>query len=432
MAAAAALLTVGALALAGCSASGGESVSADEDQTISVMYASNELSPEQIAAFEDENPNIKVEFIEFDQTRLNTMLAAGDPPDFVRGAPSANTFAKGLATALDDYVAESKVITEDELLPINNNWRWDGKKSGVGSLYGIVKDWSPDATIWQNTALFEQAGVEPLSTTEPVSWDELLDVAKELKAGGAKHGLGVEWAWGLAAPMFTMILQQGGTIYNADLTEADFTSPEAQRAFQWFVDYAKADVGPTSLNPLPDGSDMNVFGTGEMATTMDGFWFGGGFTGDEFAGLRDTISMAPAPTFDERVSPSFNGGIGAWIPSASKHKDAAWKFMEYFMAGQPAIDRAKSGWGVPSLKSLLDYVPSDFPYQTQSLETAKGEFEFNTLLPDSPYIQAQAWIDTIDAQLQAVIKGEKTTAEATQTVEDEINKLLAQGKDQLG
>ena len=98
MAAAAAMLTVGALALAGCSSSGGESVSADEDQTISVMYASNELSPEQIKAFEDENPNIKVEFIEFDQTRLNTMLAAGDPPDFVRGAPSANTFAKGLAT----------------------------------------------------------------------------------------------------------------------------------------------------------------------------------------------------------------------------------------------------------------------------------------------------------------------------------------------
>jgi len=426
------MLTVGALALAGCSASGGESVSADEDQTISVMYASNELSPEQITAFEDENPNIKVEFIEFDQTRLNTMLAAGDPPDFVRGAPSANTFAKGLATSLDDYVADSKVITEDELLPINNNWRWDGKKSGVGSLYGIVKDWSPDATMWQNTALYEQAGVAPLSTTEPVSWDELLDVAKELKAGGVKNGLGVEWAWGLASPMFTMILQQGGTIYNEDLTVADFTSPEAERAFQWFVDYAKADVGPTSLNPLADGSDMNVFGTGEMATTMDGFWFGGGFTGDEFAGLRDTISMTPAPTFGDRVSPSFNGGIGAWIPSASKHKDAAWKFMEYFMAGQPAIDRASSGWGVPSLKFLLDYVPSDFPYQEQSLATAKGEFEFNTLLPDSPYIQAQAWIDTIDAQLQAAIKGEKTVAEATQAVEDEINKLLAQGKDQLG
>lgn len=171
-----AALTIGGLLMTGCSANSTTSTSAsnatqsaasNEATTVTVMYAGNEFSKKDIAAFEQANPTIKVNFIEFDQTRLNAMLTAGDPPDLVRGNPSANLFARGLATPLDDFVKNSTVIKADDLESVNDAWRYDGKVRGQGKLYGIVKDWSPDLTIWQNQGVFDKAGVKPLSTTTP-------------------------------------------------------------------------------------------------------------------------------------------------------------------------------------------------------------------------------------------------------------------------
>src|SRR5438270_13894494 len=94
--------TVGALAGAGslldaCNTStttgpGGKSVT-----TVTVMYANNEFSQDYINAFEKANPDIKINFIVYDRTRLDAMLAANTPPDFVRGTGlgSASYSARG-------------------------------------------------------------------------------------------------------------------------------------------------------------------------------------------------------------------------------------------------------------------------------------------------------------------------------------------------
>ncbi|WP_170298528.1 extracellular solute-binding protein [Agromyces allii] len=419
-----------AVVLTGCTA-GGAGGDAGGTTTVTVMYAVNEFTEDYIADFEADNPDIKIEFLEYDENRLNAMLTAGDPPDFVRGSPSANLFARGLAAPLDDYIAKSKVIKEDDLLPVNDLWRWDGKKQGDGPRYGIVKDFSPDNTLWQNEAIYEAAGVEPLSTTEPASWDDVLETAKQLKAAGVEMPLGIEWQWGIAGILNTMVQQQGGQVFSDDLTTIDLQSPEAQRAIQWFIDYGKAEVGPTSLNPLPDNQDAPSFLAGKMATTKDGFWFGGNLASEDGAAVAATSSMAPAPTFGERLSPAL-GAVGAWIPVGSDAKDQAWKVMEYFMAGQPAIDRASSGWGLPSLESLWENIPADEPYQKQSIELAKDEVNYIVPLQDSPYITATQWNGILDREIQAGIQGTKTAEEIAKAVEAEVDPLLAQGKDQLG
>jgi multiple sugar transport system substrate-binding protein len=296
-----------------------------------------------------------------------------------------------------------------------------------------VKDWSQDNTLWYNTALFDSAGVEHLSTTDAVTYDELLDIAQKLTVtqGGTTEvfGLGLEWAWQLYGPLSAMVMQQGGELYNDDLTKIDFTSPEAQKAFQWYVDFANAGVGPTSLNPLPEGSDYSTFAAQRMAISQDGYWFGGNFAGDD---ALKTVAMAPAPTMgDERVSITY-GGVGLWIPEQSKNKDAAWKFMEYYMAGTPAEQRAASGWGLPSLKSFADKLPEGQPFQQQAAEVAQNELQYSKPLPDSPYIAMDLLNTTIDKYLKAAIKGEMSVDEATAALTDEINESLAQGKEQIG
>lgn len=420
---------------AGCVAGGGSGDDGGGETKLDVMIGAQDLSKEQIAEFEKENPGIEINLILWDQTRFNTMMAAGNPPDIAVGGAvgSANVNARGLATDLTPYLSESKVLKESDLLPVNDSFRWDGKESGKGPLYGIVKDWSQDASLWYNTALFDQAKVPYLSDTEATSYDDLLEIAKKItvKKGNktAVYGLGLEWAWSLYGPMAAMVMQQGGQLFNDDLSKIDFTTPEAERAFQWYVDFGKSGVGPTSLNPLADGSDFSTFAANRMAITQDGYWFGGNFAGDD---ALKTVRFAPAPVMgDTRVNPTYSGQ-GWWIPSKAKHKDEAWKLMEYYMAGPPAVARAESGWGLPSLESLMAKLPQDQPFQKQAYKVAMNELEHTGSLPDSPYISGELLRTTIDKYLQRAIKGEMTVKDACAALTDDLNKALAQGKEQIG
>ncbi|WMD06941.1 sugar ABC transporter substrate-binding protein [Streptomyces sp. FXY-T5] len=433
-----ALAAGGALSVPLLGACNAGTESGDGKTVLTVMYMANELTKEQISDFEAKNPDIKIRFIAHDGTRLNAMLASNEPPDFVRGPAvgSARTNAQGLATELDQYLDKSSVLNKESLLPVNDSFRWDGKQIGSGPYYGLVKDWSQDATLWYNRALFEEAKIEPLSTTEPISYDELLEIGKKLtkKKGGKTqvYGLGLEWAWNLYAPLSMMILQQGGEVYSSDLTETDMTTPQALRALKWYVDFAKAGVGPTSLDPAPDGADLSLFLAKRMAITQDGYWYGGNFV-EESDEIKNNIAMAPAPVMgDKRISPTY-AGWGAYIPAKAKHKDEAWKLMEYFMAGKPSEDRAKSGWGIPALKSQLEMMPQELPYQKQVYQTQQAELEYAEQLPDSPYIGgATAWDPVLNKHLLRAIKNEVTVEAAGKAITDEINKLLQQGKDQIG
>jgi multiple sugar transport system substrate-binding protein len=404
--------------------------------TLSVMYASNEFTPAYVSEFEKLNPGIKINFIEYDATRLNAMLAAGTPPDFIRAGAvgSANANARGLAVALDPYLEKSSVLKKEDLLSINNAWRWDGKQTGQGPYYGISKDWSQDATLWYNQTLFDNAKIAPLSPTTPISYDTLLDIATKLtvRSGGKVqvYGFGPEWQWGVASSILMMIKQQGGNPYNSDLSQIDFTTPEAQKALSWYVNYMQANIGPSSLNPLSESSDGPVFLGKRMAITQDGYWFGGNlFTAP--ADIQAAGRLAPAPQMGSvRVSPAY-AGIGAWIPVASKNKDAAWKLMEYFMTGTPAHDRAKSGWGIPSLKSLLPEMPQSLPYQKEAFQSMQNELNYIGLLPDSPYSTIASYETIIDKYLEQAAKKQISVATASQQITSEANKLLQQGKQQL-
>jgi multiple sugar transport system substrate-binding protein len=106
--------------------------------------------------------------------------------------------------------------------------------------------------------------------------------------------------------------------------------------------------------------------------------------------------------------------------------------MEYFMAGPPAEERAKSGWGLPALKSLLTKLPQDLPYQKQAYTTAQNELQFAAPLPDSPYATVDAWNLTLDKHLQRAIKKQATVDVVCKAITDDLNKVLKQGKEQIG
>ena len=403
--------------------------------TVTVMSQSGEFGPKEAKAA-GQALGLTVKTVEYDLTKLTAMLASGNPPDVVRGMGATDTpylVARQVAENLDPYFAKSTLIKADDIDPVNDLWRYDGEKQGSGPRYGFAKDYSQDCTIWFNSALYDAAKVTHPSATTPLLLDDLLDEGKRLvKRQGAKvsvYGLNPN-GLGLFTQLAWLTDLAGGKLTSDDLASVDFSSSEAQRALTWYLDYAKAGIGPTVLNPDPNGWDGPTFQAGRMATTLSGYWLGGLFAGDPKS--AKVAGFAPAPQFDtsRRISPCF-GATGLWMPKASKNKDAAWAVIEWFLAGDPAKARATGGWGIPPLKSLQKLMPQKLPYQKQAYEVQMAEQQHFSVTSSTPYLRQDAINAIITRELPKAIKGTTTAGQFADTLNSQINPQLADGKKRL-
>ncbi|MEH0578602.1 MULTISPECIES: extracellular solute-binding protein [Streptomyces] len=422
-------------ALSGCAASvddGSSSGGGDGKKTLTVMGEKDDFDIK--AAQKALGVNIR--WLKYDTTKLNALLAAKTPPDVVRGlgAVEAPYFAaRKLMTDLDPYFAKSTVLKPADLDPVNDLWRYDGSKQGAGPRYGMAKDYSQDQMFWYRTDMFEAAKLDLPSETEPLSADEWLDLGKRL----TKRRLGKVKVYGLNASglgyfsqLMGMTASAGGRLFAEDLASVDFSSPEALKALKWYLDYTKADIGPSVANPNPDGWDWPTYQAGRMAMATDGYWFGGAIGGDPK--VAAVSRFAPAPQLgSSRVSACF-GATGFWMPRDAKNKDAAWKFFEWFFGGAPAQARAAGGWGIPTLKPLRPKMPQNQPYQKQAFDVQQQELAHFSVLTFTPYAQLTALDGVISKVLPGAVKSGTSAGKVADALNQQMNDLLSKGKDVLG
>ncbi|WP_164990482.1 ABC transporter substrate-binding protein [Agromyces albus] len=424
-----AAVVVGALVLSACAAAA-DSTGGGPGGKISIMANSGEILPEQIEAFTKET-GIEVTFSEFDQTKLNAMIAAGKAPDIIRGSGAAETpylGTRGLALPLDDYIADSDVIDEDDLNVLGDVWKWDGATQGEGPRYGLMKDYSQDTTIWYNKKAFEAAGLEVPSDDTPLTYDEILELGRKLTIPGGDGTVTQYGTWtqlpGIEI-LSSMVATADGQIFADDLRSVDFTSPEALKALQWYVDAGQARIGYSLVDVNPDGWDGPPFASEKIAMTQNGYWFSGIVGGSETA--PEWGRLAPAPVLGStRFSPT-TGATGHYISAFSKNPDAAWAFLEYYTAGQPGIDRAKAGWGLPALNSLREYLPQELEYQKLALATQEKEEAYAGVLQFSPFVQTSAANAVIQEIVPKAINGDITVREAAEEITERTNELIDQG-----
>ncbi|MER7789249.1 extracellular solute-binding protein [Streptomyces sp. NPDC097640] len=425
-----------AAALPGCAASvdsGGGS--GGGGKTLTVMTLTDEWDAKTKRSIE-KTLNVTLRVITYDVTKLNAMLAGKNPPDVVRGIGATDTpyFAvRGLMTDLDPYLAKSEVLKASDLAPANDVWRFDGRKQGAGPRYGLARDYSQDCLFWYRADLFEEAGLDLPSETEPLSCDEWLDLGKRLttrRLGKVKvYGLNAT-GMGVFSQLMWMTASAGGSLFAHDMASVDFSSPEARKALTWYLDYARADIGPNLVNPNPDGWDGPTYQANRMAMSCNGHWFGGTIAGD--ARLAKVSRLAPAPQLGgHRVSPCF-GGTGFWIPKDAKNKDAAWKLFEWYFAGRPAKDRVDYGWGMPSLNSLRTELPVDTPLQKQAYAVQEKELPYFSVLPVSPYAQTDALNAVLSKVLPGAIKSGTSAGKIADALNSRMNQQLARGKELVG
>jgi multiple sugar transport system substrate-binding protein len=410
--------------------------------TVNLMYGSGDFTPANKAEFLKLNPDINLRQLEFNQTTLNAMFAAGSPPDIIL-AHVYDIPAYVLKNQIADitpFLQKSTAIKMNDLAVVNNAYRFDAKslKLGSGPFYGIAKDWSQDGTMWYNTALFKAAGVAVPSQAKAPNIADLLPLATKLttRSSGAiqTYGMDLAWTWTHTYRHILHLMDTtGSSFFSADGSTSDWTTKDATAALQFIVEWGKANVGPGPLT-VDSSSPAAVFAGGRSAMLMEGYWIQGqlltsGTNGGSVKNLSNYV-LGPAPVLgSHRVSETYFSQ-GFVMSSASKVKDAAWKLVEYYFGPKSGAERAQIGWGIPALKSVVGGMPHTGP-SAEIFHAMQSEQKYFKVMPYTPFASQDAIANVVQGELAKVVQGQETLGSAQSSITRQVNRLLKAGKASL-
>ena len=411
---------------------------AAEKVTITVMSANNEAVDFQNDTFKKEHPNIDIQYLTLDMTRFYAMNAAGDPPDLLRvyGSSIPMLAARKLLLDLTPYFKKSGVLKLSDLSSVADLYKFDGKKQGRGAIYGMPKDWSPDMTLFYNKKLFDAAGIPYPSATVPMTYAQFAELQKKLTKregdrvivyGGSSFPITGD-GWGEQYLKF-MCASNGVSIYSKDFKKINLVNnPEVKKALNWYIDLSKAHAIPNPLDP-PSDWDGALFTAAKIGVQQYGYWFGAMAESDLTQGA---VGMAPAPIWGKkRISPCITA-TGFVISKKTKHPKEAWQVFEWFMGKSAAKNRASTGWGVPTCKSMFSLMPQNTPYTKANYDIVQGELKYFTVLNDNPYLDRSAVDTAISRHWENVLRGTETLDAALKAIEDEVNRAISEGVMRLG
>jgi multiple sugar transport system substrate-binding protein len=389
-----------------------------------VLHSLSEFTFDHINNFQDENPGITIEIANSTSAgALFTMYAAGTPPDICRlQAPTFPALlARGLILDLTPYIEASELIDISDLAPANDYYKADSPfEIGMGKIYGMVKDFSPDFTIFANAALFEDAGLGTPDDTKVLTYDEVMAASKELT-------IFVSW---IDRFWLNILAETDQSLFSESFDTLNIsTNEDALAVLKWFYDMAVENVTPSSQNPSPSGWFGSDFPSNFAAMAQCGYWYSPMAVSDA---NKDSVMMLPGPTWTGvRRNPTITA-TGAIVTSASPVPDAAWKVYEYYHAGQPSIERALNGFGVPALKSRWDLLPQETDFQMQVYKVLQGELALNsTPIQFTPFLGETALPDLWSKYLDQALVGDITFDEMVAGIESEANAIIKDSIDHI-
>ncbi|MFO0826853.1 MAG: extracellular solute-binding protein [Phycisphaerales bacterium] len=324
-----------------------------------VLHWSGEGGPEEdeiversLRAFETANPGIRVRRINPGDsagfyTKLQTMLAAGEPPDlFYVGSERVASFGSlGILQPLDEFARDDPgdLRLADFWPATVDAFRFDGSLVGAGPLYGIPKDFTT-VGFYLNLKLFEEAGI-PLPRYD-WTWDQYIAIARKLATrDGIVGSEFVTWPFIVRAYLRTDGLDvRGASFDELRLGDADVLASLA-RLRSWRHD---------ETNTLTSGKSKLATGAAAFATGRVGMVGPfGRWVVPEYRRIKDfdwDFRPLPRGTRSSNIIATVS-----WSMSAeSKHKAEAWKLLRWLVSPESQAAQARLGLAIPSLRAVSE------------------------------------------------------------------------------
>lgn len=389
-------------ALTGCTDKN-EKAATDNNVTLKMLvpgydggYLKKELD-NGIKAFEEKNPNIKVQIISVGWEDLNSkiiqLFQAKESPDIML------TGSRTLKQLVDMGAAEnlSPFMKDDfkskRVENVLKTAQIDGKQ------YGIPMAFSSRA-LYYRTDLIQNP---------PKNWDELLQTAREVHAKDSK-------VYGFAIPtdlesgtdeILNFIYQNGGRIVDKD-GKYTLNSKENVEALTYLKKFSDEGLIPDPVS-MKRNDQATLFKNGNLAMFVSGPWEKEEMDKSEY---KYGVAELPVGKFSAEtlVTDSYV------MSSQSKHKEAAWKFIEFM--GQPEYQRPVSeafGW-FPVLKDE----EKDERFNDEFMKPFAAKIKDG--VPEPQVSNWDTFNKTFVTAVQKVLTGKATPQEALDQAQSELEK----------
>ena len=270
-------------------------------------------------------------------------VVPGDAWDAKLVAAQAANVAPDVATtnygAIKPGVVDGKFANLSDLMPAESiadiePWVKDFVTTSDGGVYGYPMLVEPSTVLYYRKSLLEAAGLEV-----PTSWDELLTAARALTTDDV-YGMNIGQVAG------DLGWSSWGLQYNAagHLPIADDWS-KGVATDQGFKDLAQFYTTLYSEQLMPQEptyayADCSFFGEGSVAMSACGSWALGQLSGNpDWADVWNDTAIAAFPSIDgdKTKTTSTLGGWTLTVDSKSDQPQAAADFVNWLLAGDPAI-----------------------------------------------------------------------------------------------
>lgn len=396
----------------GCFSTAAYADDAGEDVTINFWTIDLKASFEDyfndmIAAYEAENPNVKIEWtdIPYDdiQSKLVTAVAGGTSPDVVNLNTQMTLTLAGKG-ALVDLNAEA--TEEQRSIYIEDLYN----STVIGdSAYAFPWYASPDIMFY-NQSLFDQAGMEVPST-----FNEALEMSEEFyNATGAYLFQPDEF--------FNILFEEDIPVLSEDGTAAAFNTQETVDLLAKYKEYTDKGVVPKNNWGSWDDA-LKLFESGKLAIVSSS---GSSLSRikDEAPDIYENIAISTPLTGENGLSR--NPLMDLVVPAASENHEAAIAFANYVTNDENQLAFCKQVSIFPSTKAA-----SEDPYFTSDTETLEGQasaMSAQASLTSKDFslgVEGQGDIQTAvnKAYEASIINGDDIQASLDQA-EADVNKLL--------
>jgi ABC-type glycerol-3-phosphate transport system substrate-binding protein len=368
-----------------------------------------DIELDYVKEFEAKNPNIKVKVdsVPANDTYQKLVLTtnAGNPPDVFMSFWTADAVSNKLIEPLDSMVDKAD---------------FEKRFTSAGRGYAMFQDkiyaipWRAGASVFLvNCKMLEDAGLKV--PTLGWNWKDLSDISKKMtdtKKGtygfglvGSSTDFATEWQF------WPFLLQAGGKIYENN--RAAFNSPEGVKALEYLISlkpYIPEGFTSMDLNQL-----MDLFVSNKVAMFQDGPWF----IGIIQKGHPD-FKICVAPMVEGEKPGNITGGTALGISPLSKHKDAAWKFIQ-FMTSDDVLTRWNEATdNVPPVVSAFDRPK----FKELPMSVAAEVVKQPGVIPANQYPESTKLNTIIRTYLQAAYLGTMKPQEALDKAAAEWNDVL--------
>ena len=300
---------------------------------------------EQIAAFEEANPDVRVEVVQAPRTAARhrawvaSRLAEGDTSIDVYvldAAWTAELAAAGGLVPLDEALPATGVEPDAFLPATIEVSRYDGQLAAL--------PWAADAgLLYYRRDLLEQYGHAP-----PTTWAELQRQALEIQSGeGLAHGY--VWPGEAGEDLTCSTLEQvwslGGDLF--DKTGAIvFDSPETLAALQQMKDLVLSGASPENVATYDGLTALAAFRDGQAVFLRNWFVDWDLLDGPE-SPVAGQAGVAALPA-------ACAGGKSLGLSAHSLHQDEALRLMAFLAGYEAQVEMALSAGKPPALQAAYD------------------------------------------------------------------------------